>query len=205
MNSTRSAALLAAVLLVGLTVAPVASGAFASVGADDRSDEQDDEQHDSEVERGVTTFMQSSATDTSSTVESEMFEAKYEAADDDVRERLVDERADGLEAQLESLEYERDELREHGNELSTPQYQARMTRLTVEIVALERAIEQTIPFADDKEVGVDRLEVLEENVVDLGSEQIAAVATELLGFEGYLEGEPVDDGGDETDAADGGE
>ncbi|MDG5817839.1 hypothetical protein [Natronococcus sp. A-GB7] len=198
MNSTRSAALLAAVLLVGLTVAPVASGAFASVGADDRSDEQDD-RHDSEVERGVTTFMQSSATDTSSTVESEMFEAKYEAADDDARERLVDERADGLAAQLESLEHERDELREHGDELSTPQYQARMTRLTVEIVALERAVEQTKPFADDKEVGVDRLETLEENVADLGGEQIAAVATELLGFEGYLDGEePEENGGNDA-------
>ncbi|MFU8866693.1 hypothetical protein [Natronococcus sp.] len=199
MNSTRSAALLAAVLLVGLTVAPVASGTFASVGADDRSDEQNDERHGSEIERGVTTFMHSSATDTSSTVESEMFEARYEAADDDTRERLVDERADSLAAQFESLEHERDQLREGGDELSTPQYQARMTRLTVEIVALERAIEQTKPFAADNGVGVDRLESLEDDVADLGGEQIAAVATELLGFEGYLEGQPSEeDGGNDA-------
>lgn len=201
MNSTRSAALLAAVLLVGLTVAPVASGTFASVGADDRSDEQDDERHGSEVERGVTTFMQSSAVDTSNTVESEMFEAKYERADDDARERLVDERADGMAAQLEALEREREELREHGDELSTPQYQARMTRLTVEIVALERAIEQTKPFAADNGVGVDRLEALEEDIADLGGEQIAAVATELLGFEGSLEGEPLEEDGSNDDSS----
>lgn len=192
MNSARSVPLLVAILLVGLAVSPVASGTFASAGVDDASNEQ----READVERGVTAFMQSSAADTATTVESEMFEARYEAADDETRERLVDERVDELAARYETLERERELLRDRGDELSTPQYQARMTRLTVEIAALERSIAQTKPVAADNEVGVDRLESLESDVAALGGEQIAAVATEVVGFERFLEA------GDEEGTAD---
>lgn len=192
MTATRSVVLLVAVALVGLTVAPVASGAFASAIGTDGTTEQSDEE---EVTAGqsVSTFMQSSAADTSNTVESEMFEAKYEDADNETRKALVDDRADGLEATLESLENERDELREQEDELSESQYQARMTRLTVEITALERSVEQTQPFALDTDVGLDRLESIRENAAELSGEQIADIAKQLVGFDDYLDSAPFSD------------
>ncbi|TYL40066.1 hypothetical protein CV102_00340 [Natronococcus pandeyae] len=201
MTATRSVVLLVAVALVGLTVAPAASGAFAgAIGADSTTEQPDEE----EVAPGqsVSTFMQSSAADTSNTVESEMFEAKYEDADNETRKTLVDERADGLEATLESLENERDELQEQEDELSEPQYQARMTRLTVEITALERSVEQTQPFALDTDVGLDRLESIRENAAELSGEQIADIAKQLVGFDDYLDSAPFSDqlpGDDEED------
>ncbi|AGB36281.1 hypothetical protein [Natronococcus occultus] len=199
MNATRSVALLAAVLVVGLAVAPATSGTPASVGDGPAVEQHEDGHttHDADVERGVTTFMQSSAADTASTVESALFEAKYEDADDETRERLVDEQIDSLATQLDVLENERDRLREDGDELSTPQYQARMTELTVEIVAMERAIDRTKPLAADNGIGTDRLESIETDLTELGGEQIAAVATELVGFEQAPGGEPVaEDGAD---------
>ena len=192
MTATRSVVLLVAVALVGLTVAPAASGAFASaIGANSTTEQPDEE----EVApgQGVSTFMQSSAADTSNTVESEMFEAKYEDADNETREALVDDRANGLEATLESLENERDELREQEDELSEPQYQARMTRLTVEITALEQSVEQTQPFALDTDVGLDRLESIRENAAELSGEQIADIAKQLVGFDDYLDSAPFSD------------
>ncbi|MFC4436583.1 MULTISPECIES: hypothetical protein [Natrialbaceae] len=200
MTATRSVVFLVAVALVGLTVAPAASGALAgAIGADSTTEQPDEE----EVAPGqsVSTFMQSSAADTSNTVESEMFEAKYEDADNETRKALVDDRADGLEAKLESLENERDELREQEDELSEPQYQARMTRLTVEITALERSVEQTRPFALDTEVGLDRLESVRESAAELSGEQIADIAKKLVGFDDYLDGAPFSDQlpGDDAD------
>jgi hypothetical protein len=229
MNLQRSAVLLAAVVLLGLTVASVAGGAFASTfGAsnvadvtelndpDEEPSEQESGQDDSEAEsesesapepaddteQGVNTFMHSSTADTSNAIESEMFEAEYEAASNDTQETLVDERADGLTATLESLEDEREELRENRDELSDPQYQARMTQLTVEITALERSVEQTKPFAADTEVGVDRLDSIQESITDLGGEQIAEVAKGIVGFDEHLDDTQVDEVDEESDAAD---
>jgi hypothetical protein len=218
MTAPRSVALLAVVLVLGLTVSPVASGAFVgAIGADDPAEPDDpsepsdpveqsnveDESSPSdaiESEQSVATYMQSSAADTSNTVESSMFEEKYESADNDSQEGLVDDRADTLSSELEALENERDELHERQDELSTPQYQARMTRLTVEIAALERSVEQTKPFASDTNVGLDRLASVQERVAELGGQQIAEFAKGLIGFDQYLDDGPFSDqlpGGDE--------
>jgi hypothetical protein len=231
MNAHRSAVLLAAVVLLGLAAASIGGGAFASTFGSgdvadvtelDDADEQpnidddgdDDTDSDTEstsepaddAEQGVNTFMHSSTADTSNAVESEMFEAEYEEANNDTQETLVDERADGLTATLESLEDEREELRENRDELSGPQYEARMTQLTVEITALERAVEQTKPFATDTEVGTDRLESIQESITDLGGEQIAEVAKGIVGFDEHLDDaqiDEVDEESDESDDADG--
>lgn len=182
MTAPRSVALLVVVALVGVAVAPVASGSLvAEIGGDDQPNERDE----SETNRGqdVTTFMHTSTTDTENTVESEMFEARYENADNDTQTTLVDDRADGLATKLESLENERDELRDRKDELSQSEYQARMTRLTVEITALERSIERTKPLAADTNVGINRLQTIHQSAAELAGQQIAEIARGLAGFD----------------------
>ncbi|WP_306056170.1 hypothetical protein [Natronococcus wangiae] len=193
MTATRPVVLLVVVALVGLTVAPVASGTFTSAMGVDGTTGQSDEEDEMEPGQSVSTFMQSSTADTSNTIEYEMFEAEYENADNETQKALVDDRADGLAAKLESLENERDELREREDELSEPQYQARMTRLTVEITALERSIDRTRPFAVDTNVGLDRLESIRESAAELSGDQIADIAKKLVGFDKYLDDGPFSD------------
>lgn len=162
--------------VVGLTVAPVASGAVVSTLGDDADDE-------SESNTTVGTVMQSNSAATESAVASGMFDAKYETADEERQGELVVDRTDDLEATLAELEAEREELADAKDDLSTGQYQARMAKLAVELSAVDRAIEDTKPRAAERGVAEDRLDDLRENASTLSGPEVAEMARGLAGHD----------------------
>lgn len=186
MTTTRSVALLVLVAVVGLLVAPVASGTV--VGA------FTDEDAESEPNTTVSTFMQASAADAENTIDEGMFEAKYESADNESREAIVLERTNELEERLEELEAERTELRERKDELHPGEYQARMTQLTVEIKSLERSIDRTEQRAAETGVDDGRLAELRENASALTGPEVAEIARGI-GADGIPGNGPPDDRG----------
>jgi len=131
MRRTRSVALLVTLTVVGLTVALLASGAVANTfAAADAGGSQSDSTNAS-----VGTVMQASAADTANGVESGMFDAAYERADNESRAAVVSERTDALETKVTALENERVALESRRGELSTGAYRSQMARLTVQIAA----------------------------------------------------------------------
>lgn len=156
MTTTRSVALLVTLTVVGLTVAPLASGAVMGTLAGTESPQS----NQSETENAsVGTLMQANAADTENTVESEMFDAAYETADNDSRAAIVSDRTAELADQVSALETERDTLRDERENLSPGEYRSRMAKLTVEIASLERSIDKTERRAS--EVGVNETELEE--------------------------------------------
>ncbi|WP_049922451.1 hypothetical protein [Halopiger djelfimassiliensis] len=197
MRTIRSIALLVLVAVVGLTVAPVASAAFGNVIADDGSDAEVETNTTASntTETTVSTFMQASAADAETSVETGLFEAEYEQADDATRAAIVADRTDDLETTLESLEAERDELRERKGTLPEAQYQARMTRLAVEIPALERSAERTKPRANETGVDERRLDTLQERASELAGPDVTAFAPGHADDDRHPGGGPPDDRG----------
>ncbi|SIS08967.1 hypothetical protein [Natronorubrum thiooxidans] len=196
MTTTRSVALLVLVATVGLTIAPVASGAV--VGALTADTTTDTEATDPEANTSVSMFMQSSAAETEHAVDDGMFEAKYDAADNDSRTTLVRDRTATLENRLEALEAEREQLRDRKDELNQGEYQARMTRLTVEIRSLDRAAGQLEPRAADAGVS-DRVATLQSNAAELTGPEVAEIARGLAGPEGTPGGGSADSSGPPAD------
>ncbi|SER70607.1 hypothetical protein [Natrinema salaciae] len=166
MTTTRSVALLVVLAVVGLTVAPLASGTVVSplTGAQTGQSDQSDAET---TNASVGTLMQANAADTKNTVESGMFEAAYESADNESREEIVSDRATRLAEQVSRLEAERDELRAQRGALSRGAYQSRMATLTVEIASLERSIERAERRAAEVGVGEDRLAALRGNAATM--------------------------------------
>lgn len=196
MTTTRSVALLVLVATVGLTIAPIASGAV--VGALTADTTTDTEATDPEANTSVSMFMQSSAAETEHAVDNGMFEAKYDIADNDSRTALVRDRTATLENRVEALEAEREQLRDPDDNLDQREYHARMTRLTVEIQSLDRAAGQLEPRAAEAGVS-DRVAQLQSNAAELTGPEVAEFARGLAGPEGTPGGGPSDSSGPPAD------
>ncbi|WP_408959312.1 hypothetical protein [Natrinema sp. 74] len=153
MTTTRSVAVLVALAVVGLTVAPLASGAVVSSFTAAETGQSET----ATTNASVGTLMQASAADTKNAVETGMFDAAYETADNESRAEVVRDRTATLEAQLDGLKADRAELRNQSEKLSRGEYRARMAKLTVEIASLERSIERTERRAAEVGVSEDRL------------------------------------------------
>ena len=210
MTPTRSVALIAALTVLGLTVAPLASAAIVSplTGAQTGQSGQTAQTAQSETattNASVGTLMQASAADTKNTVETGMFEAAYEAADNESREEIVSERTTTLEEQLARIKSERAELQEQRKTLSNGAYRSRMAAITVEIASLERSIERTERRA--AEIGVDesRLADLRESAAAIRQNASAQagvdIATIARGLSGS-DGPPGSGGGPPSDPGD---
>lgn len=181
MTTTRMAAVLVVVAVAGLAVAPALGGA-AAVPTQDGDEGDVSASNESESNATVSAVMQANAAEAEHAVESGMFDAAFETADNESRAALVADHTDDLEADLEALREERETLRERADELSPSVYQARMTRLAVEISSLERAIDRTEPKANATGVGRERLETLRENATELAGPDVAAAARGVPGF-----------------------
>ncbi|WP_226005664.1 hypothetical protein [Natrinema salinisoli] len=158
MTTTRSVALLVTLTVVGLTIAPLASGAV--VGSLVAEPTQSDQSETTTTNASVGTLMQANAADTENTVESEMFDAAYETADNDSRAAVVSDRTAELDDRLSELEAERETLRDERENLSRGEYRSRMAKLTVEIASLERSIDRTAHRASEAGVNETELEEL---------------------------------------------
>ncbi|TYT62926.1 hypothetical protein [Natrialba swarupiae] len=187
MRSTRLVVFLTIAVMFGLTAAPAAAGDVTTPSLDAQSNESTQ----SGGNLTVSSFMQSSAADAESSVESGLFETKYENADDDKRAALVDDRTAALETQLEALEAERELLEEVDENVSTGEYRARSAKLAIGIVALERSLERTIPRANETGVDRDRLDDLRSNASDLSGSAVAAEARGIAGLEQFDGGPPA--------------
>ncbi|ELY90363.1 hypothetical protein C483_12663 [Natrialba hulunbeirensis JCM 10989] len=197
--------------VIGLTVAPVAGAAVVPATPDEMGDtdaqahahavsalftnetsDTDGSESGSDANSNATSpnttvaeFMQSTSAEAEHAVDDGLFDARYETADNDSKSRLVDERATSFDTRLAELEAEREELRERQDELSTAAYQARLTRLTVEIASLNDSIDRTKPKG--VAVGHDptRFETLQENASSLTGPEVATTARGLPGFEDH--------------------
>ncbi|WP_255192481.1 hypothetical protein [Natronobeatus ordinarius] len=183
MATTRTVVLASLIVLCALTIAPVALAFDAGLPAvgDDGSD---DEPTDSKpMGADVSAFMQSTAADSSASVDGKLFASAYENADEDEREAVIADRTEQLEQRLASLEAERDELRDQQDDLNPVAYDARMSRLAVQIDGLERAIDDAAPRAAKTGVGVERLEALRNQTANASGPKVAAAAEGLAGVD----------------------
>lgn len=187
MSSRRAIALLVLATVVGLTIAPIASGTvLGAINGDESTDETG-------TNTTVATFMQASSADAENAVDARMFEAEYESADNESKDEVVTERTDELEDRLEALETEREALRDQRDEISHGQYRSRMAKLTVKLTGLERAIEQTRSRAAETGVDEKRLETLRKNASELAGQEVAEMAREMAGHDRVPGQGPPDD------------
>jgi len=135
----------------------------------------------------MSSFMQTSATNATSEVESGMFEAEYERADN--KSTVVEKRADRIERQIEQLRERKQALAEREGELNEVAYTARMSRIVGEIESLERQINGTAAKAEREGVDVDRFDRMRANVSDLRGPKVQAAADAIPG-----RGPPADRG-----------
>lgn len=198
MTTTRSVMLVVLVAVIGLTAAPMASGAVVGTLTGDTSDDAGDTDAGNDTETDVSTFMQSSAVDTANTVESGMVAAKYERADEDDRPDIVLERTGELEERVAELRSERADLQDGKDDLHPGEYRAKITQLTVEIQSLERSIDRTEQRAAETGVDDQRLEELRQNASELTGQEMTAIARGLAGPDGTSGGGPPDAAGNQS-------
>ncbi|MFC6716363.1 hypothetical protein ACFQGT_20115 [Natrialbaceae archaeon GCM10025810] len=216
MITTRSLVLFLGVLVVGLTIGPIAGSALdgpagsdsangADVAADsntdlesvadDGSSENESEsasgtettENESEsapsTETNVSTFMQSSTAAADDEVESGLFRARYENADNGSRADVVTDRTERLEAELASLEeqYEAVQERRNTSNASPVASEAQLTRLSVRIASLESSIDETESRAERAGVDTERLDELRRNASELNRPEVARTVSSIPG------------------------
>ncbi len=209
MTGTRGIAIVVLIAVVGLAIAPLATAGFSDslaesagevvIDEEDDTDEnptEDDANHgenetgsESAADNGsspgtnVTEFMESSATETETTVETGLFNASYNNADDESREAIVTGQAETVENRIADLEDEKNELKENEDEMSSAAYNARMTRLTVQISSLENSIEAVEHRAGDLGLNMSGLDKLRSSADDLTGSSVVETATNLVGVD----------------------
>lgn len=180
MIGSRGIVLFVVAVAFGLAVAPLASAAVMIVDDGSSADDGGDDPTPGANGSEVSTFMQSSSADADTAVEAELFEAAFEAADEDERADVVRDRIERLEARAAALEAEREAL--DADELNEVAYEARMTRFAVQLAALEESIEATERRAENTTgVDADGLAELRSNASELGGQEVAEIARNLAG------------------------
>jgi len=138
----------------------------------------------------MSSFMQTSTTNATSEVESGMFEAEYERADN--KSAVVEKRADRIDRQIAQLRERKRAIAEREGELNEVAYTARMSRIVGEIESLERQINGTAAKAEREGVDADRFDRMRANVSELRGPKVQAAAGAIPG-----RGPPADRGPDE--------
>ena len=208
----RQAVFVLSALVVGAVVLAPAVSAGALPGGELLAQAEDG---DDGLGQEMTSFMQSSAADANSTVETELWEASVNSSE--APEKDVTKRAGTLERRLERLQAESDRLeaqREAGN-ISEPLYTARASRVRAEIANLRDDIDRTNRTAERFGVNVDTLDELRSNASKLTGPEVSARARNITdaprgppeGTPGGPPGEqnntgPPDDSGNETGPSD---
>lgn len=181
-------ALLVALVAIGTALAIPFAGAIAAGDGAATGAQSDNESNETSVGAKVSSFMQTSTVNASGEVDSGMFEAEYETADN--RTAVVDRRADDIEQRIAELREQKRRLVEREDELNPVAYNARMSRLAGEIESLERQIDETRPRAEDAGVDPARFDGLRNNVSELRGPKVDA-ATETIPGRGPPAGVPV--------------
>lgn len=130
----------------------------------------------SELGADISVFLQSSAADVRSSVDTGMWIAGFHRADAFQRKQLVSRRAATLETRAERLEAERSELLNHTDSEITVQERAKAARLTARIENLKQAISSTQKTVSVAGVNSPELQQLRSRASTLHGQQVAAVA-----------------------------
>jgi hypothetical protein len=177
------------VLLVAVggavAVAPAvgAVGAGSASSADEASvaDDQTVDAGNASMGAQLSSFMQASTAEANGSVDSGMWEARFEQSNASDRARVVRNRAVTLEQRHERLRERMSAVQadyENGS-LPEPVYVARASRLNSELATLEDAINDTADAAESSGVDTSRLADLRENAGNLTGKAVAKRARNL--------------------------
>ena len=141
----------------------------------------------------LTAFMQSSAAETNDTVDSGMWEAAFERANESKRARMAHRRTDSLDAKLERLRARNRTLTERyeNGSLNRTVYVARASALSGRIAAFRSGIDSTERVARGSGINETRLDELRENASNMTGPAVAGVARGLVAGD---RGPPADRG-----------
>ncbi|MFB6308669.1 MAG: hypothetical protein ABEH35_04995 [Haloarculaceae archaeon] len=126
----------------------------------------------------ITAFMQSSSAETTDTVESGLWEEKFEQANESEQARLATNRTKTLEERIEELRERNETLQnqfENGS-ISRAKYVAEASRLEGRIAALRSSVETADRAAEKAGVNDTRLQQLREQASEMDGPNVSAVA-----------------------------
>ena len=143
----------------------------------------------------ISAFMQSSSVAADESVESGMWQARFETANRSNQSTMIDRRTGVLETRLDELRGELTAL----NTSETPgltdvSHAGRVASLTARINALESTLNQTSTVAAEAGVNHTRLDRLRENASSLNGRAVSEIARGLTVVENPGRGPPEDRG-----------
>ncbi len=186
MHSLR-AVLLAMLTLCGFAVAVPTAAAPTPAPPQDVSPTTFQSDQNATVANGtlgseISSFMQVSTSQATGTVDTGLWIAQFNGTKNkSARQTLVRDRVTKIQSELEDVRQRKEKLvkaRKNGN-ISTLQYQARMSKLVGEIRSLEHSINTTKPRAERVGTRVQRLQQLEKRTSTVGGSEVAEVARSL--------------------------
>jgi len=192
--NTREVAVVAVVVLVG--VAGVALPTVAATTADPAAQVEEPNETATEAnatDRGsgngppafgnqMTAFMQSSASEANDTVESGMWTAGFERANESKQAQMADRRAGSLEQRLERLRERNQTLTDRYNNgsISESAYVAQSSQLSGRIAALRTSIDETDRAAEKAGINDTRLDTLRTDARNMTGPETAGVARDVV-------------------------
>lgn len=210
--NTREVTVVAVVVLLGVAGAVLPTVAATTADAPAQADEtnatatetnasEEDGNDSSAFGDQMTAFMQSSASETNDTVESGMWAAGFERANESGQARLATDHTNDLESRLDALREQNKTLTEQyeNGTINHSVYVAQLSRLSGRIAALRTSINDTDRATKKAGVNQTRLDTLRNDARNMSGPQTAGVAR------GVVAGgqEPPDDRGGGPDATQG--
>ncbi len=175
MTVTRG--LIVLVVVAGLLMVPAT--ATLDGGADTNESTEDDPALSDEV----STFMQANTANAAQNVDDGMFDAAYEAADAEERERLIDQRTANHEMALESLSNESAALENGAGNFDDAEYEARKSRLAADLGATDSSMNVTAQRATAENVDAETIQELRAEAADLAGPDVAERAQQMQGID----------------------
>mgnify|MGYP000642795455 CR=1 FL=1 len=171
MNRRQAAIVIVlAVVAVGVATLPVS-------GASDQATNRTTE-NETDMGTQLTAFLQSSAAETNDTVESGMWAAGFERANESEQARLATDRTTRIEQRLERLQERNRTLQERyeNGEIPEPAYVAQTSQLAGQIAALRSSVDDTASAAQTAGVNLTGIERLRDTVRNVTTPEVPGVA-----------------------------
>ncbi|WP_435155356.1 DUF7096 domain-containing protein [Haladaptatus sp. DFWS20] len=186
MNSVR-ALLLATLTVCGFAVAlPTAAAPSpaepADISPNTLQTDENTTSSNSTLGAEISSFMQVSTSQAKGTVDTGLWVARFnETKNRSARKSLVRHQVSNMQTELENVRQRKQALVEARNngQISTLQYQAKMSEIVGEIRSLEHAINQTKSRADKVGVRNNKLRQLDKEANTVGGPEVAEVARSL--------------------------
>jgi len=195
MNS-RQAAL---VVILGVVAIGIATGPVGGADAPQATNQTGENETETKMGAQLTAFMQASAAETNDTVESGMWKAEFEQANESEQAQLATDRATRLERQVERLRERNQTLQQRyeNGEIPEPAYIAQTSQIAGQINALQNSINDTATAAEQADIDSAPVERLKEQARNITAPEVPGVSTDLsTGKQGPPEERgPPDDAG----------